>query len=120
MRISDWSSDVCSSDLPERQRRAGESMAVPAGADEEVGLADRKRLARDARAADGDRAAEREQARGREKLAAAGGDHRLPLPAHSGRESSAGRLSATSTISCPNSAFAQANQLRVKFFGSSL
>src|SRR3546814_15268213 len=79
MRISDWSSDVCSSDLPERQRRAGESMAVPAGADEEVGLADRKRLARDARAADGDRAAEREQARGREKLAAAGGDHRLPL-----------------------------------------
>src|SRR3546814_8206806 len=70
MRMSDWSSDVCSSDLAK-------------------------------------------------KLAAAGRDHR-PLPAHSGRASSAGRLSATSTINWPNSAFAHANQLRVKFFGSSL
>src|SRR3546814_2870094 len=105
----------------ERQRRAGKGMAVAAGADEEIGLADGKRaaLAHGARAAGGDCTAEREQAGGAKKLAAAGRDHR-PLPTHSGRASSAGRLSATSTINWPNSAFAHANQLRVKFFGSSL
>src|SRR3546814_10507121 len=56
MRISDGSSDVCSSDLPavrigigaqlrhpERQRRAGKGMAVPAGANEQIGLAGRRR-----------------------------------------------------------------------------
>src|SRR3546814_6125591 len=57
----------------ERQRRAGKGMAVAAGADEEIGLADGKRaaLAHGARAAGGDCTAEREQAGGAKKLAAA-------------------------------------------------
>src|SRR3546814_2226314 len=75
MRISDWSSDVCSSDL---------------------------------------------EAGGDEKLAAVGGNHCAPSLDHSGCASSAGRLSAISTINWPNSALAQANQLRVKLVGSSL
>src|SRR3546814_1296744 len=40
MRISDWSSDVCSSDLPACRRRATATTAVRAGA----GRRDRKRL----------------------------------------------------------------------------
>src|SRR3546814_6548473 len=62
MRISDWSSDVCSSDLNRRlfaERRQGEQveMADPArglsheaGQDQPIGHAARRRLGRDRRA----------------------------------------------------------------------
>src|SRR3546814_2764231 len=45
MRISDWSSDVCSSDLPDRQRRA----AIVRRLRLSEGLSDRAFLARPAR-----------------------------------------------------------------------
>src|SRR3546814_6657715 len=61
----------------EGERGAGEGVPVPARADEEIGFARaERRVAREARAADRECGAEREQAGGGEKLAAAGCGHR--------------------------------------------